>query len=610
MRRNLNRKIKKMVICGIVSMTPIIFNVNVANADSGLENELSTLINKYNGQDIIVENGISLRKNETLDLSMYSGWEMSNEETVDINKKGIVTPESEGTVFLSNEINGKVHIIEIYVSDGSVVRSTLSETKNLDRDYYKVFIDAGHGGTDPGNVSYGYDEKKLNLQIAKLVETKLNAKNIKIEVMMSRSTDKYLTLKDRAIMANEYGSDVFVSIHNNAYTSSSANGIETFYHTNKATHKPLASEIQTNAIKESGAKNRGVKDANYAVLRETNMTSALFEGGFMTNQAELNKLTDPSYQNKLATAIANGIEKYLVENIKLNPTKPEELPVISTAEVTASALNVRSGYGENYSKIGSLPKGTKVEIVATKNEWHKIKFNGGYGHVSGSYVKILNDNETPELIPPIVPSTKTITSDIYKYDAGKGNYLTYINGNGYSQYSYLNRSGNYAFIPSSWLKAVGLNVKMPTTENGYIMQITNPYVKMVKEAEDILNKAKLGRIYPEEIKKELNIIKSSVDQGNQNTSVKSTPKRTLTTDIYKYDAGKGKYLTYINGKGYSQYTYLNTSGNYAFAPSSWIKAAGVDITIPTSSNGYMTKINNPYMNTYNNIVSQLNEYIQ
>ncbi|MCU9816265.1 SH3 domain-containing protein, partial [Paraclostridium sp. AKS73] len=59
-----------------------------------------------------------------------------------------------------------------------------------------------------------------------------------------------------------------------------------------------------------------------------------------------------------------------------------------TGVVTATSLNVRNGYGASYSRIGSLSNGAKVEIVESKNGWHKIKYNGGYGYVSGDYIKI------------------------------------------------------------------------------------------------------------------------------------------------------------------------------------------------------------------------------
>ncbi|MGL6107350.1 immunoglobulin-like domain-containing protein [Romboutsia sp.] len=91
--------------------------------------------------------------------------------------------------------------------------------------------------------------------------------------------------------------------------------------------------------------------------------------------------------------------------------------------------------------------------------------------------------------------------------------------------------------------------------------------------------------------------------------VASKYNKLLTKDIYKYDVGKDNHLTYINGKGYSQYSYLNTSGKYAFTPSSWMKAAGLEVSMPTSSNGYMMKIDNPYIKKYEDTIKQINEYL-
>ncbi|MDO7205327.1 N-acetylmuramoyl-L-alanine amidase [Paraclostridium bifermentans] len=133
---------------------------------------------------------------------------------------------------------------------------------------------------------------------------------------MSRTSDEFISLGDRAKMANSYAPDVFVSIHQNSADATSANGIETYYHTNKSDHKPYAQDVQTKAIGETNARNRGVKSANFAVLRETNMPAALFESGFITNQNESANLASSSYQDKLATGIANGVEKYLKEKYR------------------------------------------------------------------------------------------------------------------------------------------------------------------------------------------------------------------------------------------------------------------------------------------------------
>ncbi|HSQ89397.1 N-acetylmuramoyl-L-alanine amidase, partial [Romboutsia sp.] len=321
MIREINKKIIiNMLIISLFLMLPILSKTAISYADNSIENEFVSIINKYDKKDIVIENGISLRMGESLDCSKYVGYSLSNNTTVQMNENHIIKPINPGTVFLTYKIGDKVHIIEIYVPEEKVNLNTtlqrsnvIAEYSQVSRNYYKVFIDPGHGGSDSGALGFGNAEKDLNLQVATKVRNKLESKGI--EVRMSRTSDVYLALSERARLANDYGADVFVSIHQNSADNVTANGIETFYHTDKTTHKPYAESIQNNLIKETGATNRGVKTANFAVLRETSMTSALAECGFISNQQESAKLSDPYYQDKLATAIANGIENYLKNTI-------------------------------------------------------------------------------------------------------------------------------------------------------------------------------------------------------------------------------------------------------------------------------------------------------
>ena len=525
------KRINNTVKCAVLCSALFTLSVGIVNAQSNLEGEFLSITNKYNQEDIIVENGISIRQGETLDLSQLSGWELSNNKTVEIDENGIMRPINEGTVYLSNEIDKKVYIIEVYVSNKlpQVHYDNEREINVVDRDYYKVFVDPGHGGSDNGASGFGLLEDELNLQISNIVEKKLKEKGI--EVKMSRTSDKFIPLIERSEMANDYGADLFISIHQNSFEKESANGIETYYHTNKEDEKPYSDEIQNNTIKETGATNRGVKSANFSVIRESDMPSSLFESGFISNKSENSKLRDPIYQDKLASGIVNGIETYLKDNIKLTPQ---------------------------------------------------------------------------------ITTEKTLVKDIYKYDAGSGKYLTYINGKGYSQYSYLNKAGSYAFTPSSWIKAAGLDISMPTSDNGYTVSIKNNYMLKYNDAKDLLKSIKLGQKSQKEILTELSMIEDSFNQSEtsinnieEHTNAKSSYTKTLTDDIYKYDIGKGNYLTYINGKGYSQYSYVTSNGKYAFTPSSWMTVAGVDVTMPNSTNGYTMKINNPYIEKYDNVINEI-----
>lgn len=172
---------------------------------------------------------------------------------------------------------------------------------------YKICIDAGHGGKDPGAVNGKYHESDATLAIAKKVGTKL--KSIGYGVKYTRTTDKYLTLDRRCDISNLYDADVFVSIHLNAAANKDAQGIETWRYSNVGTRtKNLANAVQTELIAATGAKNRGVKTTtNFYVLKHTVASAVLVECGFISNDAECEKLFSSTYQNKIASAIAKGI---------------------------------------------------------------------------------------------------------------------------------------------------------------------------------------------------------------------------------------------------------------------------------------------------------------
>ncbi|WP_270939987.1 N-acetylmuramoyl-L-alanine amidase [Romboutsia lituseburensis] len=486
MKKIVNKRATQVAALSILSSLPILSKVDIVNANNNIELEFESIADKYDANDIIVENGVSIKKGETLDLSQYSGWEMSNNETVDIDENGIVYPIKEGTVFLSNKIDNKIHILEVYVSGDKTIMYANQRANSVNRDFYKVFIDPGHGGSDNGASAFGKFEDELSLQIAKSVELKLKQKGI--QVKMSRTSDVFIPLGERAQMANTYGADAFISIHLNSSSNESANGIETYHHTQKTSHRPYSTGIHNNAIKSTQGRDRGVKSANFVVLRETNMVSSLFETGFISNAQENNKLSDPVYQDKLAVSIANGIESYLKENVKLKPGSqiPEEKPPINSnvnyGVVTASNLNVRSGYGTSYSVIGSLSKGSKVEILESKDGWYKIKYGSRYGFISSSYIK--NSNGSDDTInsgekPPISNSKNgVVTATSLNIRSGYGSSYSKIGSltkgskveiveskNGWHKIKYGNR---YGYVSGEYISTSNTNQPQitPPSSNG------------------------------------------------------------------------------------------------------------------------------------------------
>lgn len=174
-----------------------------------------------------------------------------------------------------------------------------------------VYIDAGHGGSDPGATREGIYEKDINLAVA--VEVERNIVLLGHRVEQTRTTDTSVTLLERVRRINEKSPNLLVSIHCNASTNPSAKGIETWYKDISLRSMRLAKSIQIEAIATTEAVDRLVKNAgnNIYVLSKANMVAVLIEMGFISNPEERSLLVQPEYQNRLARAISLGIDKYL-----------------------------------------------------------------------------------------------------------------------------------------------------------------------------------------------------------------------------------------------------------------------------------------------------------
>ena len=180
------------------------------------------------------------------------------------------------------------------------------------RGRYKVVIDPGHGGPDPGAIGIrGLREKDVVLDISLQVAQLLEARGV--QVIMTRSADIDVDLPPRVARANRIGATAFVSIHANAISMyrQEVNGIETFYFSDARSAR-LASHIQRQVLNVSpGSPNRGVKRGRFFVIRRTNMPSSLVETGFVTGRLDSPRLASSAHRRKLALAIATGILNYL-----------------------------------------------------------------------------------------------------------------------------------------------------------------------------------------------------------------------------------------------------------------------------------------------------------
>ena len=363
------------------------------------ESDLIKLLEKYKNEEVVLEDGLVLTVGEAINLPINEGWTVYNENVAEI-VDGELVGKAVGSTFVSQQTDDTVYILEVCITENGVSAASYSRsiTKNVDRNYYKVFIDPGHGGYDNGAVQNGVLEDEINLQISQKIEAKLKAKGV--QVKMSRYDDTYLSLTERTTMANSWGSDIFVSIHQNSATSSSGNGIETYYYSTRQDSKELASEIQEDLIKSTNAVNRGIKTANYAVIRTASMSSNLVECGFVSNPTEAKNLSSSSYQDKIAEGIVNGIMDYLESNVILNNSGSNNSGSSTTTTTqsgtikVSGALNVRSGAGTGYSVIGSLSNGANVEIVETSGSWYKIKYGSGYGYISKDYVTVSSSSNS------------------------------------------------------------------------------------------------------------------------------------------------------------------------------------------------------------------------
>ena len=191
---------------------------------------------------------------------------------------------------------------------------------------YKIVIDAGHGGADPGAVYDGRQEKDDNLELALKVGKLLESQGI--DVIYTRTTDIYQTPFEKAQIANRSGADYFISFHRNSSPEPNQyNGVETLVYDKSGIKLTMAENIN-GALEALGFKNLGVKARpGLVVLRRTRMPALLVETGFL-NTDEDNALYDEK-NDEIARAIANAILGTLdMETIESgeNPAPPSTEP--------------------------------------------------------------------------------------------------------------------------------------------------------------------------------------------------------------------------------------------------------------------------------------------
>lgn len=264
--------------------------------------------------------------------------------------------------FWLNTIGG---VPDIMIENFPTTTLELKNAENLARPL--IIIDPGHGGDEPGAADHYLVEKDLNLDIGMQIAEYLQEKYL-CTVALTRNTDTTLSLSDRAKRANSIHADLFVSIHANAANNPEARGYVAFcpvpqvvldkkYKESRRICTAIHEKLEP-IITDEGMTTRGVKEANFHVLRETDMPAVLLENFFMSNLDDAKWLRREGNRRLLSRATALGI----AEAVKLLPRiqdKDEEY--IYTVQL--GAYTTPQGAHELKDKLRDLAQETDLEMT-------------------------------------------------------------------------------------------------------------------------------------------------------------------------------------------------------------------------------------------------------
>ena len=271
---------------------------------------------------------------------------------------------------------------------------------------FKVVIDAGHGGHDPGAVGKNSTEKELVLKMSIKLTDMIQKLYPEIEVIQTRTTDVFIPLFRRIQFANEQNADLFISIHCNYISSPKTRGTETFvmglhragenlevakrenasillesnFEANYDGYNPnspeghiimsmfqnnyldksieLAADIEAQFAASHMSKSRGVKQAGFAVLRRASMPAVLVEAGFLSNEAEEAYLMSDEGQQAVTDALLKAIGAFYKNN-QNNQVTPTEQRIEQTNDVVTSSTKST----KNTSTEGSKKESAKTQTA-------------------------------------------------------------------------------------------------------------------------------------------------------------------------------------------------------------------------------------------------------
>ena len=359
-----------------------------------------------------------------------------------------------------------------------------SVDQNLKDKYskYTVLLDPGHGGKPGSGYNWGGTtivndtlwEKDYNLDTTLYAAKQLS--DLGVNVVLTRNKDVYVALQDRTNLINKIKPDFAVSIHYNALTSKS-NGTSAYYRyadRNGGLTKTLAGNIVDSIIDEFGFYREGILYRTYVdsatkktldyyhMIRESKFPTVLVECCYLSNVKDQAKVNTKAKREIMGREIAEGIIKTLdqmngngsseedkdedkdddkvEDEYKENVSKPET--TVKTATATGN-VHVRKGPSTNYTSLGVLKIGQKVEILGTDSAtgWYKIKYNNGYGYVSNKYLKIDSSNQQSTTL-----SKPTVKASSSSYNSNKLSWNKVKGASGYEVLRATSKTGTYKLV--------------------------------------------------------------------------------------------------------------------------------------------------------------------
>lgn len=336
--------LKKVILCSVVLLLMVIPNISLAKSSVNVEKISHNLMTSEQGDTYLhieintnreVKN-FSIQENPNNKYQLIFNIEdaqisnISRQEKLDGNiaKKVFLQEKKDtvqGKIYLQEEVNNNYKIyslgkkgiaIDIF---NSVVNTPVASDVALSNVKNKIItIDPGHGGSDSGAVGpNGYTEKEGAFAISQKVASILNQSGAKVVMTRDSDVDVYgpnasarNELQARVDVGNNANSDIFVSIHCNAFVNSAANGTQTFYYGSSYQGQRLAQSIQEKMIEANGLRDRGISTCNFYVVKHSYMPAVLIETAFITNYDEEALLSDDGWQTTMAKAIAEGINEY------------------------------------------------------------------------------------------------------------------------------------------------------------------------------------------------------------------------------------------------------------------------------------------------------------